>query len=361
MQRNPLLEKLKESCSRVDSSLDNSLIEWKNLSIEEKPLHEGENASIHLGSTNTAENKIKVIIKKSYPKYNHVIYDEAVKMKMVKSKYTVDLMGISINGDSLAIVMKRYKTNLTDLLTKFQPDLESNCLEEKKSIESKSIEELPTISYKKKLEWGKTISYGLQHIHDCKLVHCDIKGRNIFVDKEGNVKIGDFGLTQPISYLTKPGEDPRGTVQYMAPELCEMSEDTETSSPHTMASDVYSLGVVFWQLMTHLSPFERLRAYQIAATKILKNHESIPENCPEFFKRLISACWQNDPSKRPTAQWIGEQFELELKKLTEHLPSVSSTGLFSHSKRTLSPTEINPHPIQQEETPMVTSQKNVPC
>lgn len=107
------------------------------------------------------------------------------------------------------------------------------------------------------------ISLGLNHIHNKNIIHRDIKTQNIFITKNGIIKIGDFGVAR-IFDLDKPSgsndaDDNRdrkmnlmtiiGTPYYMSPELCE-------NKPYNFKSDVWSLGVILYELLTLTLPFQ---------------------------------------------------------------------------------------------------------
>lgn len=97
----------------------------------------------------------------------------------------------------------------------------------------------------------------LTSIHKLHLIHRDIKLENIFVDENGGVKFGDFGLT--MSTEEERGISPVGTVEYMAPELCKLPPADYILSgridPNEVVAiddkvDIWALGVTFYELLT---------------------------------------------------------------------------------------------------------------
>ena len=82
------------------------------------------------------------------------------------------------------------------------------------------------------------ITYGLETIHESKLVHCDLHDGNILCDYNSSF-ISDLGLSKPIDYL-KSNNDVYGIIPYMAPEVLR-------SKPYTPASDIYSFAMIMWR------------------------------------------------------------------------------------------------------------------
>ena len=84
---------------------------------------------------------------------------------------------------------------------------------------------------------------GLQHLHELRIIHRDIKSQNLFLTHLGGVKIGDFGLSRLIGPQEMFAESFVGTPYYLSPELCE-------DGPYSAKTDVWSLGVVLYELLT---------------------------------------------------------------------------------------------------------------
>ncbi|RZC89067.1 hypothetical protein C5167_030761 [Papaver somniferum] len=115
-----------------------------------------------------------------------------------------------------------------------------------------------------RLDWRRRalmavdIARGMNYLHRCRppIVHRDLKSSNLLVDKNWNVKVGDFGLSRlkHATYLTtKTG---KGTPQWMAPEVIR-------NEPSDEKSDVYSSGVVLWELATQKIPWDTLNEMQV--------------------------------------------------------------------------------------------------
>ncbi|KAI3876549.1 hypothetical protein MKW98_015932 [Papaver atlanticum] len=133
------------------------------------------------------------------------------------------------------------------------------------------------------------IARGMNYLHRCNppIVHRDLKSSNLLVDKNWNVKVGDFGLSRlkHATYLaTKTG---KGTPQWMAPEVIRNEASDEKC-------DVYSFGVVLWELATQRIPWETLNTMQvIGAVGFMDRRIEIPEDTDPYWASLIESCWHS--------------------------------------------------------------------
>lgn len=104
---------------------------------------------------------------------------------------------------------------------------------------------------------GNFANRGLMCIHRMKIVHRDIKSANCLVNKHWAVKICDFGLSREISNLPMRDNSSAGTPEWMAPELIRQE-------PFTEKCDIFSLGVIMWELCTLKRPWEGIPPVQVS-------------------------------------------------------------------------------------------------
>ncbi|XP_042471985.1 probable serine/threonine-protein kinase DDB_G0282963 [Zingiber officinale] len=164
---------------------------------------------------------------------------------------------------------------------------------------------------KTKLDWRKQIlmaldiARGMNYLHHSNpiIIHRDLKSSNLLVDKNWTVKVGDFGLSRlkHETYLTtKSG---KGTPQWMAPEVLR-------NEPSDEKSDVYSYGVVLWELVTEKIPWYNLNSMQvIAAVGFMDQRLDLPADLDQQWVSIIQSCWQREPKLRPTFQELIERFK----------------------------------------------------
>ncbi|MBS0349593.1 MAG: protein kinase [Proteobacteria bacterium] len=163
-------------------------------------------------------------------------------------------------------------------------------------------------------------AWGLKDLHDFKILHRDLKSLNILLNDRFRAKLADFGLAKVKNETSSQSSVAKGTVLWMAPELF----DDEPKM--TTASDVYSFGMVLWELATRLLPYAKAPNQMVAARWIEKGKkEEFPGDCPPKLKSIIESCWETLPIKRPTATQLMEQLKplLEIdreKKLHQSTP-----------------------------------------
>jgi serine/threonine protein kinase len=144
------------------------------------------------------------------------------------------------------------------------------------------------------------IACGLQHLASMEIVHCDLAARNVLIAEGFVLKIADFGLARDISGREMYKKNPRGKipVKWTAPEALE-------NRIFTTKSDVWSFGVVLWELFTYgHSPYPDLhlgQSYDAIVTYLKEgNRMAQPDSCSDEFYELMLKCWSLDPDERPT-------------------------------------------------------------
>ena len=148
--------------------------------------------------------------------------------------------------------------------------------------------------------WRLTLqsALGLHHIHGLKILHRDIKAENIFLDKDGNAKIGDLGVAKVMTHAVDFAKTLVGTPYYLSPELCE-------NKPYNHKSDVWSLGCVVYEMMTGSHPFNAQNQGALFV-KILKGKYP-PVRGVSFspdLKELMDRCLTVNQTRRPDTAGI---------------------------------------------------------
>jgi serine/threonine protein kinase len=142
---------------------------------------------------------------------------------------------------------------------------------------------------------GKQVCEGLSEAHRLGVVHRDLKPQNIMIDKEGNARIMDFGIARSLKGKGVTAEGVIiGTPEYMSPEQVEAKEIDERS-------DIYSLGVVLYEMAAGHVPFEGETALSVA----MKHKGELPKNPREFNPQIpgdlcliVLKCLEKDKDRR---------------------------------------------------------------
>jgi serine/threonine protein kinase len=200
-----------------------------------------------------------------------------------------------------------------------------------------AIEPLP---HTRTLEIALDVAEGLAHAHDKRIVHRDLKPANIMITEDGHVKIIDFGLAKLIEPLAGEGSDiettPRpgpsglhglgvtdpgivmGTVSYMSPEQARGSNVDHRS-------DVFSFGVVLYEMLAGQAPFRSASAMDTLSAILREPTPRLPDLGPDVtnetdLQRLVDKCLAKEPSER--YQWMKDLI-VDLRSVRRQLESLS--------------------------------------
>jgi serine/threonine protein kinase len=164
------------------------------------------------------------------------------------------------------------------------------------------IGDSPPLTAVELAQMAYAVAVGMNFLHQKNVIHRDLKSPNILLDEDKLPKICDFGLAR----VVKP--DPMtkliGTPQWMAPEIVK-------NEGYNEKVDIYSYGVVLWEMLTGEIPFAGQSPFQIVyALTVDTMPFTFPEDAPEALVQLIQSCCHRNPAKRPSFQTIIKQFDI---------------------------------------------------
>ncbi|XP_047049939.1 serine/threonine-protein kinase STY46-like [Lolium rigidum] len=136
------------------------------------------------------------------------------------------------------------------------------------------------------------VSKGMNYLHQNNIIHRDLKTANLLMDENGMVKVADFGVAR-VKVQSGVMTAETGTYRWMAPEVIE-------HKPYDHKADVFSFGILMWELLTGKIPYEYLTPLQAAVGVVQKGlRPTIPKNAHAKLAELLQKCWQEDPAQRP--------------------------------------------------------------
>ncbi len=241
--------------------------------------------------------------------------DEEIALKLIKPEIVPDPKAIERFGNEMKLTRKIPHRNVCRMYDLGEEDgtyyitMEYVRGEDLKSFIRRSGQ----LTVSKTISIARQICEGLEEAHSLGVVHRDLKSSNVMIDGEGNARIMDFGVARS---LKKKG-DTRvgvliGTPEYMAPEQVETSEVDHRA-------DIYSLGVILFEMLTGKVPFQGDTPVSIALLhrKVLPpSPRSFNPEIPEDLNGLILKCLEKNREKRyKTAK---ETFEALKKVERDH-------------------------------------------
>jgi len=137
---------------------------------------------------------------------------------------------------------------------------------------------------------------GVRYIHSLGLIHRDLKSLNILVCEDWNIYVADIGATRIASQLMTANV---GTPIWMAPEVF-------TSQDYSQKADIYSFGMVLFEVITGKLPFENISSYELPSLITKGQRPTFPEKIAKPWMKLVTSMWADKPSKRPSIDKVLE-------------------------------------------------------
>lgn len=132
------------------------------------------------------------------------------------------------------------------------------------------------------------------YLHNLEIIHRDLKSQNYLLASanfsQPIIKLTDFGISRAVESMEEV--ELEGTPQWMAPEVFNKEK-------YDGASDVYSFAIVMWEMATRQDPWATVPLWKVPELVTKGERPPLPPSCPEEITKLITACWQTDPSLRP--------------------------------------------------------------
>ncbi|KAE9024089.1 hypothetical protein PR003_g12063 [Phytophthora rubi] len=186
-------------------------------------------------------------------------------------------------------------------------------------------------SYERGLRYAHMIAVGMRFLHGLPvpIVHRDLKPLNCIFDSEQEMlKVADFGESRllrtrdvvaprpnffPSADVTVQMTTNIGSACWAAPEVLK----DEATSEYSVKIDVYSFGIICWQLYTCAVPYANIPGSVLAVAEAVLSgvRPPIPRNCPRLFAKIMKRCWHDNPLRRPSFEDIVQLLEIELAEV----------------------------------------------
>ena len=312
----PPLGNLQESAPKKNPSMENELkdfiLKGVEISQTEKPLGKGAYGVVRLGMYRGTEVAVKIPNSSFTPTEEQLkafICEAKLMRGLPKNPHLVLFYGVHLKEGVYSLVMERCKGgSLREVLDN---DKQNN------------------IHGEQMLRWAVQIGNGLEQLHQ-KIVHGDLKSFNILLDTNNTAKITDFGLSVTLkneSMKQSSGSAvlARGTLAWMAPELFD-------EKPSSRESDIYSFGMVLWEMFTHQIPFQKLNTPTMMNYIIQGNLKALEDTLkekiaeqkyPGVIQDLIKGCWKKEPTERPQLEVVCNSLQ-SIWNTARGIPSVPS-------------------------------------
>jgi serine/threonine protein kinase len=142
-------------------------------------------------------------------------------------------------------------------------------------------------------EWLTQICLCLKHMHDRKILHRDIKSENVFLTKDHQVKLGDFGISKNLAHTFALAHTRIGTPYYLSPEIC-------LNKPYDTKNDMWALGVVIYESMSLKHPFDADSMEKLLDKIVRGRPASLPRQYSQQLRDVVDWLLKKDPRKRPS-------------------------------------------------------------
>ncbi|KAI4327002.1 hypothetical protein L6164_019509 [Bauhinia variegata] len=284
-----------ESSSSKGKNESNSVVEceilWEDLHLGEE-IGQGSFAVVYHGIWNGSDVAVKVYFGNGYTEETLQDYRKEIDiMKRLRHPNVLLFMGAVYSQERLAIV------------TEFLP---------RGSLFRILHKNNQILDIRRRLRMALDVARGMNYLHhrNPPIVHRDLKSSDLLVDKNWTVKVGDFGLSRlkDATFLTtKSG---RGTPSWMAPEVLR-------NEPSNEKSDVFSFGVILWELMTQSIPWKILNSLQVVGVVgFMDRRPDLPEGLDPHVASVIHDCWRSDPEQRPSFEELIQRMMFLVNRVT---------------------------------------------
>jgi serine/threonine-protein kinase len=208
-------------------------------------------------------------------------------------------------------------------------------------VDGESLDQV--MSRRGRLSWeevvtiGQQLCAGLQHAHEKGIIHRDLKPSNLMILPDGTVKLTDFGIAKDMDVTALTAANSTvGTASYMSPEQCRGDRNISSKS------DLYSMGVMFYELVTGRKPFQAESAMEMFnkhTSGTFERPSRLKPEIPIWLDTLVCQLMEKKPEKRP---YDAAAVARALEQVKQKVVAQSSAGLEAAKRRRIDKTDLMP-------------------
>ncbi|KAK9196832.1 hypothetical protein WN943_004965 [Citrus x changshan-huyou] len=260
--------------------VDDLDIPWNDLVLKEK-IGAGSFGTVHHADWHGSDVAVKILMEQEFhaERFKEFLREVAI-MKRLRHPNIVLFMGAVTQPPNLSIVTE-YLSRFWNFFLELPPPKGSLY----RLLHKPGVREM--LDERRRLNMAYDVAKGMNYLHrrNPPIVHRDLKSPNLLVDKKYTVKVCDFGLSRLKANTFLSSKSAAGTPEWMAPEVLR-------DEPSNEKSDIYSFGVILWELATLQQPWGNLNPAQVVAAVGFKGKRlEIPRNVNPHVASIIEACW----------------------------------------------------------------------
>ncbi|XP_038066558.1 tyrosine-protein kinase receptor Tie-1-like [Patiria miniata] len=258
-------------------------VPWEEMMVGKKVLGEGNFGEVRDGAVLVGEDISKAAIKtlKANASENdrqNFMEEFRTLTKVGRHPNVVSILGACQHEDILYVALEFMPNG--DLRTYLR------------NARSLGDDDQSTVSPEKLIQFALDVAKGMQHLDAVGVIHRDLAARNILLDSQLVAKVSDFGLSG--------GEDIYVQMSRTRVPTRWLSLESLTSKTYTSKSDVWSFGILLWEIATlGATPYEDTKSKDLLSRLKSGYRMPKPSSCDDKFYNLMLLCWQEDPAHRP--------------------------------------------------------------